>query len=557
MSVTYRIIAIVAVMGTAVVAVSAIATSSTLRLERAITGFGEASTRGEAMVAVERSVSRMFDAAEDLRESTMRSEAAPHLRRIDEAVGDLEKARAVLRGIDGGEDAFRSLDAALLDYAGAMTGVAAALGGRSGAAGAAMLSGREARAALRGVRERLDVYRDRETARLRDQVAGSAAVAGQAIVLVLSGSAVALVAGVAFSLWVALRQIRAPLTDLMIRVRHLERGDYATAFPATSRRDEIGALTGAVATLREKLLENARAAEAHRREREEQKRKRAAEIEKLVVRLETDVEGVVRALSASAQQLSSSAGVLRESARRSGEKIGVVSGAMEDATGNVQAVASAAEELAATAQEISTQVAQSTTITMDALQKAERATEIVGGLSSSARRIGQVVDLIEDIASQTNLLALNATIEAARAGDAGKGFAVVAMEVKSLAEQTAGATKEISTQIGAVQSDVALVVEAIETLKDSFGRANELASSVASAIEEQSAATGAIAQNVTQAAVSTQDVSTNIVDVSKAANDTGRNADEIVAAAGEVSGQATTLSTRMAGFIDFMRRDAA
>ena len=77
---------------------------------------------------------------------------------------------------------------------------------------------------------------------------------------------------------------------------------------------------------------------------------------------------------------------------------------------------------------------------------------IAEGLDRAAQHIGEVVQLIETIAGQTNLLALSATIEAARAGDAGKGFAVVAGEVKSLANQTATATKKVRAQIGEIQS---------------------------------------------------------------------------------------------------------
>jgi len=100
-------------------------------------------------------------------------------------------------------------------------------------------------------------------------------------------------------------------------------------------------------------------------------------------------------------------------------------------------------------------------------------------------------------------------------------------------------------------------VEVIGALKESFSRANELASSVASAIEQQSAATGAIAQSVQQAAASTQNVSSNIVDMTQVANDTGRGAAEIESAAGELSTQTDTLRERMATFVSSLRNAAA
>src|SRR6185503_11951280 len=129
------------------------------------------------------------------------------------------------------------------------------------------------------------------------------------------------------------------------------------------------------------------------------------------------------------------------------------------------------------------------------------------GLSSAAETIGDVVKLINAIAGQTNLLALNATIEAARAGEAGRGFAVVAAEVKNLADQTGKATGEISSQVAAIQASSVDAVKAIQSINVTIAEINEIASSIASAVEEQSAATQEIARNVQNAAVGTKDIS--------------------------------------------------
>jgi methyl-accepting chemotaxis protein len=187
------------------------------------------------------------------------------------------------------------------------------------------------------------------------------------------------------------------------------------------------------------------------------------------------------------------------------------------------------------------------------VSEAEQTNVKVQGLAQAANKIGEVVALITDIAEQTNLLALNATIEAARAGDAGKGFAVVASEVKNLANQTAKATDEIGAQIAGIQAATREAVAAIDSITKTISRINEVNSGVASAVEEQGAATQEIARNVEQAAAGTQEVSSNIGGVSQAANETGAAAGQIHRAAGELSQQSETLRAEVDKFLAGVR----
>jgi len=184
------------------------------------------------------------------------------------------------------------------------------------------------------------------------------------------------------------------------------------------------------------------------------------------------------------------------------------------------------------------------------VQEANRTSEVVTGLANATDRIGQVVILIQDIANQTNLLALNATIEAARAGDAGKGFAVVASEVKSLAQQTARATEEISQQIADVQGSTNTAVEAIKQISVTIKRSHEIAAAIAAAIEEQTAATREIARNVEQAAQGTEDVTQNIVRVSAAAEESSEAAGSVRSSAADLGQQSSTLNGLVQSFLD-------
>jgi methyl-accepting chemotaxis protein len=244
---------------------------------------------------------------------------------------------------------------------------------------------------------------------------------------------------------------------------------------------------------------------------------------------------------------------MSQSAGSASERSKVVADACQEASENVQTVASATEELSASISEIGKQVSESSRITSQAVEEAGRTNSKIRELAEAAQKIGDVVKLINDIAGQTNLLALNATIEAARAGEAGKGFAVVASEVKSLATQTAKATDEISHKISEMQAATQQSVSAIELIGTTIARINDIATNIASAVEEQGAATQEIARNVQQASAGTSDVSSNIVSVTKAAGDTGAAATQVLSSSGELSQQSEKLRHEVDGFIARIR----
>jgi methyl-accepting chemotaxis protein len=145
-------------------------------------------------------------------------------------------------------------------------------------------------------------------------------------------------------------------------------------------------------------------------------------------------------------------------------------------------------------------------------------------------------------------LALNATIEAARSGEAGKGFAVVANEVKELAKQTATATEDISKKVEAIQADTKSSVSAIAQITTIINQISDFQTTIASAVEEQTATTNEIARNVNQVALGSSEIARNITSVADAATSTTTSASNTQTAAIQLSKTASELQELVGQF---------
>ena len=374
---------------------------------------------------------------------------------------------------------------------------------------------------------------------------------GEAKVLGGVGAAILLITGlVALAIT---RGVTMPLAVLGARMKELADGRLDVDVPYADNKDELGAMARTVQVFRERGQEVRRLQAEADAQKEHAAAERKAAMGTLANSFEASVKGVVNSVAGAAKSMQSSAQSMTAVSDQTSRQAQAVGGASEKASTNVQTVATAAEQLSVSVGEIGRQVEQASNISSEAVEQARHNREIVEGLAHAADRIGDVVKLINDIASQTNLLALNATIEAARAGEAGKGFAVVANEVKSLANQTAKATGEIAQQINGVQSATREAVGAIESISATIGRISEISAAIASAVEEQGAATQEIARNVEQAAQGTSEVSSNIGGVMQAAGEAGQAASEVLGAATELSQQAVRLSAEVDQFIERVR----
>ncbi len=363
-------------------------------------------------------------------------------------------------------------------------------------------------------------------------------------------------ASMALVIWLLVVRVVTRINGLKALMLRLAGGDTGIDTSSVRADDEIGDMANAVDVFRANVLRLEELKEEERLRETAIVRERTAAMNTVADRFAASVGAIVNGVAGAAQTLEVAAKGLSANAGSTDERSKDVVAAVTTASRNVEFVAGAASQLSSSVHEISSQVAHSSTISAQAVSEASTTAEEFRKLSGVTDQIGSVASMISDIASRTNLLALNATIEAARAGDAGRGFAVVANEVKLLAEQTTRATQEIGMQIQAIKSSADSNVTAINNIQNTISKMHSIASSVASAVEEQSAATQEIATNIAEASDGVRVVTTNIASVQESAALSSNEAEQVLNAARELSTQAEAMRAEIEGFINSIREAA-
>ena len=353
---------------------------------------------------------------------------------------------------------------------------------------------------------------DADEAAQADEEQRSSAVAAL-VTVALGGVALLALLG-----WVVTRSVVRPLNQVGAVLAGLAEGDLRGT-TGISSRDEVGRMAAALET----SMGNMRAVLA-------------------------TIGDTTQTLASATEELSASSHGMTRLAEDSSTQSGVVAGAAGQVSSNVQTVAAGAEEMGASIREIARNAAEVARVAAQAVVVADGTNAKVAKLGESSVEIASVVKVITSIAEQTNLLALNATIEAARAGDAGKGFAVVANEVKELAQETARATQDITARVEAIRADTGGAVQAIAAISSIIAQINDSQSTIAAAVEEQTATTTEMNRNVAEAAVSAGSIAENIDAVATTARATTDAMAEARTALDEVTRMAASLHTAIGTF---------
>lgn len=228
---------------------------------------------------------------------------------------------------------------------------------------------------------------------------------------------------------------------------------------------------------------------------------------------------------------------------------GAVVGEAGEVRASVVTAAEGTDQLGDSIREIARNAAAAAHMASDAGSVTETTVATVLELERASEEISEVVEAITRIAKQTNLLALNASIEAARAGAAGRGFAVVADEVKDLSLVTARQAQDIGDRVGAIQAGTAETVRRIEEVRDMVARISDMQTTIASAVEEQTATSAELTGSVSRASTGADRIADAIASVADAARTSSEVAQELRPEAEQLAGAARGLRERVDAFV--------
>jgi methyl-accepting chemotaxis protein len=380
--------------------------------------------------------------------------------------------------------------------------------------------------------------------------------------------ALALAALTAFLGWRIFMSISSPLKQAVAFAGGVASGQLEQTL-SVSQKDEIGglcvSLTAMLASLKELIGRSEQAtAEAASQAQQAQEAARLAsqaqaeavnaKREGMTVAADT-LEGVVMSLTSATEQLSAEVEQASRGAGLQSERVGETATAMEEMNSTVLEVARNAASAQATSEKARQEAVSGAKVVREAVTGITRARDEslelkrhMAELDGQAKDIGRIMGVISDIADQTNLLALNAAIEAARAGEAGRGFAVVADEVRKLAEKTMTATKEVAESIQGIQAGAATTIRNVEAAVGRIeeatvqaGKSGEALESIVRYVDESSLQVSSIATASEQQSAASDEINQSLGDVNRISVETAEAMEHSASAVVELSRQAKSL----------------
>ena len=262
-----------------------------------------------------------------------------------------------------------------------------------------------------------------------------------------------------------------------------------------------------------------------------------------------EIMSVVESASSGSRKVRAQAADASAAARGMLGKTSEVAAAAEQSAVAMREAAQTAAGLIMAIEEARNEVEVAAGVATRAGDQASAAVKVSQALGAHVEAIESILGLIRDIAGQTNLLALNATIEAARAGDAGRGFAVVAQEVKSLASQTARATDDIATKIGAIQTATKQTLEANDSIQHTVGEVQVSADRIRTAMEMQAQTVTMITAAVDETALAADSMSSTIAAIRADTENVASEIDEVEQSFGEVDEQMARFKASAGKFV--------